>query len=1071
MKHLFLITLASMVLLFSAPPTMAQRATTTRPVVGLRQADRSAVLLSGAEVVCDPDSAPQSVSVLIEGTSIVAVGNELNVPAGTEVRDLEGKRIYAGLVDAMHDVELPDNLPTSHQGYWNENVSPQYKASWFGGISDGDLDKLHSQGITVQLVAPQGGIIKGSSCVVLALKNDHPQFQLQPQRFQHLSLTVPRGERRNAYPNSPMGAVALVRQALYDALWYREANRIFENDPKRSRPEPNESLAQLAEAIESGTFVIDAPNERMALRAAKLADEFSIDAVLRGSGYEYCELAALAASGHPILVPVDFPETPDTKTAESIRETSLRQWMHWRFAPENPARLTDSGVRFCLTTDGLEDVSKFLSQIRTAVDRGLDTKTALAAVTTVPAALLGIDDRVGKIQPGMLANLVVTDGDLFDSKTKVHETWVVGERFEVETPNFIDEDRLLGTWLAVLPSGDQRMETEWLFEQQGEKWGGSISLVDQAQPASTTDPSESSETQPKKAKWKDLVRQRERFSASVQLRQLSEQFSPGVSRVALLTVSSPDQPYRSVSATLTTPDGHQHLVSLKRKPDESSSKVIETGEAEENDDGDAEEPNRGDEDVPRSQPEIALVYPLGAYGLEQKPVRADSILFRGATVWTSGPLGKIEGADVRVRDGKIAEVGHSLVAEKGCLVVSAKGKHITAGLIDCHSHMATDGGVNESGQAVTSEVRIADFIDNSDITIYRQLAGGVTASQILHGSANPIGGQSQVIKLRWGAAMEEMLLKDAPWGIKFALGENVKRSSGRYPNTRMGVEQIIRDQFLAARQYEADRQAWQAGDRRGLPPRRDLQLDALVEIQRGDRWIHCHSYRQDEIVATLDVLEEFGIRIGTLQHILEGYKVADRMAQHGAMASTFADWWAYKFEVYDAIPYNGVIMHNAGVVVSYNSDDAELGRHLNTEAAKATKYGGVPEQEALQFVTLNPAKQLRLEDRIGSIEVGKDADLVVWSGPPLSATTRCEQTWIDGIKYFDLELDHQLRTRDARLRAQLVQMGLDQGSQPVSETKNGERSDRLKDEPIEEADRWDRVDIYCNAGRTTGASR
>jgi N-acetylglucosamine-6-phosphate deacetylase len=367
--------------------------------------------------------------------------------------------------------------------------------------------------------------------------------------------------------------------------------------------------------------------------------------------------------------------------------------------------------------------------------------------------------------------------------------------------------------------------------------------------------------------------------------------------------------------------------------------------------------------------------------------------------------------------------------------------------------MGTDGGVNESGQAVTAEVRIGDFIDNSDINIYRQLAGGVTTSNILHGSANPIGGQNQVIKLRWGQTMDGLRMNEAPAGIKFALGENVKRNPSRYPNTRMGVEQIIRDQLLAARQYDAAWRRWQAGQNDSLPPRVDLQLQALAEVQRGTRWIHCHSYRQDEIVATLDVLEEFGIQIGTLQHILEGYKVADRMAQHGAMASAFSDWWAYKFEVFDAIPYNGALMHELGIVVSFNSDDRELARHLNTEAAKATKYGGVPAEEALKFVTLNPAKQLRIDSYVGSLTPGKQADLVVWSGRPLSTLSRCEQTWIDGRRYFDLQSDQEMRRRDADLRARLIQKVLADGKV----VRSG------KEKEVAEEDRWQRFDAFCAA--------
>jgi N-acetylglucosamine-6-phosphate deacetylase len=453
-------------------------------------------------------------------------------------------------------------------------------------------------------------------------------------------------------------------------------------------------------------------------------------------------------------------------------------------------------------------------------------------------------------------------------------------------------------------------------------------------------------------------------------------------------------------------------------------------------------------------------YPLGAFGRESAPEQPQAVLFQNATVWTCGEAGVLENASVLIGGGKILAVGRELEIPRGAVVIDAQGRHIAPGIIDCHSHMATDGGINEATQAITSEVRIGDFIDATDINIYRQLAGGVTSANILHGSANPIGGQNQVIKLRWGALPEQMKFAQAPAGIKFALGENVKQSNWgsefttRYPQSRMGVEQIIRDAFQRAKQYRQDQEAWQK-DHRGTPPRTDLELEAIAEILEGKRWIHCHSYRQDEILALLRALEDFHIQIGTLQHILEGYKVADAMARHGAMGSSFSDWWAYKFEVFDAIPYNGALMHRASIIVSFNSDDAELARHLNQEAAKAVKYGGVPPEEALKFVTLNPARQLRVDEHVGSLEVGKDADLVMWNGPPLSNFSRPEQTWVDGRKYFDRAEDLEAREQADKMRAELIQKVL----------RSGE-SMRDADKPDDESQvlyrlHWPRKDIYC----------
>jgi N-acetylglucosamine-6-phosphate deacetylase len=422
-------------------------------------------------------------------------------------------------------------------------------------------------------------------------------------------------------------------------------------------------------------------------------------------------------------------------------------------------------------------------------------------------------------------------------------------------------------------------------------------------------------------------------------------------------------------------------------------------------------------------------FPPGEYGRTALPDQPTNLLIRGATIWTCGPHGKIENADLLISKGKIVQVRQNLTAPAGAMIIDANSKHITPGLIDAHSHSGISGNVNEGTQAVTAEVRIGDVIDSHDIAIYRELAGGLTAANQLHGSANPIGGQNSVIKLRWGMQPEEYKISDAPPGIKFALGENVKQSNWgdqfttRYPQTRMGVEQIIRDRFKAALDYEKEWQTYTSlkNNQGIIPPRRDLELETLLEILRGKRLVHSHSYRQDEILMLVRVAEDFGFQIATFQHVLEGYKVAEALAHHGAGASSFSDWWAYKFEVYDAIPYNGTLMHNAGVVVSFNSDSDELARRMNLEAAKAVKYGGVSEEEALKFVTLNPAKQLRIDHRVGSLEPGKDADFVIWSGSPLSTYSLCEQTWIDGRKYFDIEEDKAMRKQVEAERARLIQ--------------------------------------------------
>jgi len=410
---------------------------------------------------------------------------------------------------------------------------------------------------------------------------------------------------------------------------------------------------------------------------------------------------------------------------------------------------------------------------------------------------------------------------------------------------------------------------------------------------------------------------------------------------------------------------------------------------------------------------ILLVVPGAARG-----AGADShvTLIKNATILTI-THGNIEHGSILIRDGKIAEVGTDIKAPDGATVIDASGEYVLPGIIDCHSHIAVSESVNEGSVSVSSMVNIADVLNSEDPTIYYDLAGGVTVANVLHGSANPIGGQTIVIKLRWGKPSSELPFEGALPGIKFALGENPKESNyrpppglpQRYPGTRMGVEETIRQAFTEAQEYKKQ---WDDYDRRKgagepnlIPPRRDLKLDPLVEVLEGKRYVHCHSYRADEILMLMRVSKEFGFKVRTFQHVLEGYKVAGELAAYGVGASTFSDWWGYKMEAYDAIPYNSALMTERGVVVSVNSDDGEEARHLNQEAAKAIKYGGLSDNDALKLVTLNPAIQLGIDNRVGSIDVGKDADLVIFNHNPLSVYAVAQKTMIDGTVYFDRDRD------------------------------------------------------------------
>jgi len=1133
--------------LLAAPPN-------TRPANGLREKTPNVHALVGAKIVVAPGRVIDSGTVVVRDGVITDVGADVEVPADARRWDLAGKTIYPGLTDGFSEIGVQGE--SGGAPYWNNNVQPERRVAPAYRSDNGLNKQLRSQGITARLVAPAGGIIKGTSAVVSTADQRGDQSILRDDVAQHMRLTASRGRGRGDYPNSPMGAVALARQAMYDADWYTRAWQAYRADHQLPRPERNDALAALAPYLNgSGLVIIDALDEQYFLRADRFAREFGLNIALRGSGREYRRLDAVRDTGRTIIVPLDFPKAPNVATAEAAAGARLQQLMHWDIAPENPARLAKAGATIVLTSDGLSKKSEFLAAVRRAVDRGLPAEAALRAMTVAPAELFGVSDRLGTVEPGKLAHLVVTDGDLFNKKTKVLTTWVDGQRYEVTSQPRID---LRGKWKLALHGGprlDGRRLRELTVSLGGSpgKLSGTIEIPrdkkskeNKAQKDESKDEKESKESdvdvtddedkdeiedeekgeekgeekteeddaQKQDAKTKDAEKIKLQ-AVSLRDGRLAFRFdgeklgAEGIVRVSA-TVSLGKSDKLTWIGQVYWPDGEQSSLEARRIPkadkkaekdteakkdteneedasDEADDeKTNESGEMEEEADEPADEQESDkDSDKPKSKDasgdqgkkedhdkkkdedkkkedskdlpaSYEVNYPLGAYGRSSPPEQPKLLALVGATVWTCEKAGVLENATVLIGDGKILAVGQDVEVPKDAKVIDVAGRHITPGLIDCHSHMATDGGINESTQAITAEVRIGDFIDSNDITIYRQLAGGLTAANVLHGSANPIGGQNQVIKLRWGALPEDMKFQEAPPGIKFALGENVKQSNwgdnfrSRYPQTRMGVEQIVRDEFNTAREYRQQQQAWQK-NHEGLPPRRDLELDAIAEVLEGKRWIHCHSYRQDEILALLRTLESFNIQIGTLQHILEGYKVADAMAKHGAMGSTFSDWWAYKFEVYDAIPYNGALMHDAGVVVSFNSDDKEMGRHMNQEAAKAVKYGGVPPEEALKFVTLNPAKQLRIDEHVGSLAPGKDADLVVWSGPPLSNFSHCEQTWIDGRKYFDRADQEKLTKQVQEERAHLVQKILKSG-QPMREPGETDES---------EFELWPRDDEFC----------
>ena len=1029
--------------LFAAPPT-------TRPVEGLKRNVPQVHALTGSRIVIAPGRSIPTGTIVIRDGLIDQVGADVAVPADARVWKLDGHTLYAGLIDAYGEADVDADEFESASPYWNDKVRPQLRMSDHYE-PDQELDEqLLGQGITARLVAPAGGIIKGRSAVVAVGDRPAAHRFIREDVALHLRLTVRRDWDSEEYPNSPMGAVALARQAMYDARWYRETWQRFATD-RLPRPERNDALQVLLPYIDGGQpLMIDAANEQFLLRADRFAREFGMNLVIHGSGHEYRRLEAVVSTGRAVVLPVAFSKPPNVATPQAARNATLEQLMHWDIAPENPARLVAAGVRVALTSHGLKDREQFLKQVRQAVERGLDPDDALRALTVTPANLLGIGDQLGTLEPGKAAHLVVADGDLFAEESKIKEVWVDGHRHQVtESP---DHD-LRGSWKLTMQGSSKPVAQLFL------KLSGEVDELEGQVLRELGDEAEDSQ-----AELEDIRQRREQLTAVFDGQVVGTE---GIARLSALIISQ-ESTELDWSGSIVWPDGRRSKYRADRLAEQSEADEDDTeDEDEEGDNADADNDDADGADAQDEQQSVtdpgasfAVNYPLGAFGREAPPEQPERLLLRNATVWTCSAPGVLTNADVLIGAGKILAVGNDLEVMAGTVVMDMTDRHITPGIVDCHSHMASDGGINESAQAITAEVRIGDFIDARDMSIYRQLAGGVTTSNILHGSANPIGGQNQVIKLRWGALGEQLKFTEAPAGIKFALGENVKQSNWgddhttRYPQTRMGVDEIMRDAFRRASQY---RRGWKSWDQhhKGSPPRVDLEMEAIAEILEGTRWIHCHSYRQSEILTLMRLLEEFDVTIGTFQHILEGYKVADRMARHGAMGSSFSDWWAYKFEVYDAIPYNGALMHAAGVNVSFNSDSRELARHLNHEAAKAVKYGGVPPAEALNFVTLNPAMQLRIDDYVGSIEPGKHADLAIWNGPPLSTFTRCVQTWVDGRKYFDVQEDQQLRSEVSERRNRLVQKVLTSGQEMRDE---GDQDD-------EDSWLWPREDTFCHPHR------
>ncbi len=873
------------------------------------QAPPASFAITNARIVTGTGEVIERGTILVRDGLIEAVGARVDLPAGIWQLDAEGLTAYPGLIDALSDLGLPRQLrapaagapgrrpgggpPGSGGGQQAEySRGPEDRPATFTWVRAADelelgdprLERWREAGFTTAVSAPQRGLLPGQAAVI----------DLGGERANDLVVDSPvaimarfsKGREFPGYPNSLMGVIAYLKQTILDARHYEQAWHTYETHPQGTpRPEYDRALEALRGAFAEGLPV---------LFPADRAREIGVTPLLYGGRGAWEVADFIAEARVPVLVDVDWPEPPEDADPEA--EEPLSELRYRDRAPTSPAALHAAGARFAFSLAGVDDPREGLDAIRLAVRAGLPADAALHALTLGAAQIFGVADRLGSIEPGKVANILLADGDLFAAGTHVRTTIVDGRPFE-------EHD-------AVAEQGEQQD--------------------------------------------RDAAAGRERPGAGERQERAGR--------------------------------------------------------------GDSEDGERPDQEQGPYEP-VPMVRDRGP--IDEGPI---FLIRHGTVITVAGDT--IEGGDVLVRDGKIAAVGRDLEAPAGARVIDASGKFVTPGIIDAHSHIAAEA-INEGSVSVSAMVSIRDVLNPDQVSIYRALAGGVTTANVLHGSANPIGGQNAVIKLRWGADAEGLLFDGAPPGIKFALGENTKRDRNpdRYPASRMGVMDVIRQAFLEAREYRERQRLYEQavadGRDNAIPPRRNLKLDPLVEILEGRRLVHAHSYRADEILQLLRLAERFGFRVATLQHVLEGYRVADEIAAHGAGASTFSDWWAYKVEAYEAIPYNAALMTERGVVVSINSDSAEEMRHLNQEAAKTMHWGGLSRDQAIRLVTLNPAIQLGIDDRVGSLEPGKDADLVIWSGDPLSVYGVVETTFVDGKIYFDRRHDIELRARLAEERRQL----------------------------------------------------
>lgn len=997
MKNVSLICL----LLIALPFLTGIQAQENFPVNGVVSKHHGIHAFINATIHVDATNSIKRGVMLVKDNRILSVGENEVIPKNAIIHNLEGAHVYPSFIDPYTSYGLAPVSPykwnpkpqmkSNNAGAfsWNQSLRPEFKAAEHFIPAKDVAKEFRESGFGTVLTFQKNGIVRGSSAIVSLGDGRAQKEMLKPKALAHYSFS--KGSSSQDYPRSFMGAISLLRQSIYDAIWANHNQDLS-----------NLSLVELHDNLKLKP-IIEVDNHFAIQNVLDLAEEFQMSFIIKGAGDEYLSLESVTQSDLSFVLPLNFPKAYDVSDPYDCLDLSLSKMKHWELAPANAAILASKNISFAFTSEGLKNKTDLFAAIKKTVEYGLSEELALNALTVVPARMLGLAADYGKLKKGMVANFLVFNNNLFAEKSILLENWVHGQSFDIN--NKQDHD-YRGTYLL-------KIDGEILPLSVGGTPEGLSAKFDS----------------------KDSTN----IFFTVQNNLVGITYKNQKGEVVRLS----GQGYDPIEGEGQLGNGDWISFTAKRK------KAFEKGRKDQGDFS----PGIISIDRVRTLNEVGeRWFPNGAYGWLEKP-KQNALIFNNVTLWTNEKEGVLNSSSLAIANGKIIAVGNKSVQEikdkYSFTEVDGTGKHLTSGIIDEHAHIALRS-VNEGTQSSSAEVRMADAIRPNDINIYRQLAGGVTAAQLLHGSANPIGGQSALIKMRWGSSAKEMLFEGAKPFIKFALGENVKQSNWgaysrvRFPQTRMGVEQVFYDAFIRAKDYERGWRVWNkltgSQKKEANMPHKDLDLECLLEILKDEREITCHSYRQSEINMLMHVADSMNFTLNTFTHVLEGYKVAHKMKIHGAGASTFSDWWAYKYEVNDAIPHNGALLNEAGIVTAFNSDDAEMGRRLNQEAAKAIKYGGVSDEDAWKFVTLNPATLLHVDDRVGSLKKNKDADLVLWSAHPMSIYTVAEQTYVDGRLYYSLGLDQQNRVRNAEERSRLIQKML-------REKKNSLVTQKIKPEP------------------------